>query len=209
MTRNTDKNRRTVGENPAWRRIGRLALCCLLVLPLAASAASEWGVAELMRQLARHPGGRATFVEKKYLAVLDQPVESSGELFFTPPARMEKRTLKPKPELLVLDGDRLTVERGKQKYTLSLAQYPEIAAFVDSIRGTLAGDLLALQSQYHVSLAGDPARWTLTLLPADPKMAAVVLRISVSGARDSVRSIEIRQADGDRSVMTIDEGAAR
>jgi hypothetical protein len=30
-----------------------------------------------------------------------------------------------------------------------------------------------------------------------------VLRVDVTGARDRVRSIEIRQADGDRSLMTI------
>jgi outer membrane lipoprotein-sorting protein len=192
-----------------WRWLGLAATCVLLALPEAAAAASAWSVGDLMRQLAQHPGGRATFIERKYLAVLDRPVESSGELSFVPPARMEKRTLKPKPELLVLDGDNLTVERGKQKYTLSLTQYPEVAAFVDSVRATLAGDLRALQSQYRVELDGDLQSWTLTLLPSDTKMAAVVLRIRVSGSRDEVRSIEILQADGDRSVMTITKVLAR
>ena len=37
--------------------------------------------------------GKATFVEKKYLAMLDQPLESSGELSFTAD-RLEKRTVK-------------------------------------------------------------------------------------------------------------------
>ena len=48
------------------------------------------------------------------------------------------------------------------------------------------------------------------LLPSDTRLAALVLRIDVTGTRDRVRSIEILQADGDRSLMTVERitGAA-
>jgi outer membrane lipoprotein-sorting protein len=209
MTNNAEMSRSVDGRRIHWRQIALGVTLGLFALPSAAQVAGQWSVGELMRQLALHPGGRATFVERKYLAILDQPVESSGELLFIPPARMEKRTLKPKPELLLLDGDSLTMERGRQKSTLSLSQYPEVAPFVESIRGTLAGDLRALQSQYRVDLDGEPARWQLTLLPSDTKIAAVILRIRIAGAQDEVRSIEILQTDGDRSVMTISKAVAR
>ena len=81
----------------------------------------------------------------------------------------------------MLDGDVLVVERGKQKYTLQLQQYPEITAIVGSIRGTLAGDLTALERQYRVDLQA-PRTWTLTLLPSDARIAAIVQRIQISGA---------------------------
>jgi hypothetical protein len=198
-----------VQVNADMRRAGVASVLALLAFAVHAAAGQAWGVAELMQRLAHHPGGRALFVERKYLAVLDRPVESSGELLFTPPSHMEKRTLKPKPELLVLEGDNLTVERDKRRYTLALSQYPEVGAFVDSIRATLAGDLAALHKAYRVELDGDAARWTLTLLPSDTKMAAVVLRIRIAGREDEVRSIEILQADGDRSLMTIDKAETR
>ena len=118
--------------------------------------AAEWNVARLMQSLAQQQGGRVTFVERKYIAILDRPVESSGELVYLPPARLEKRTLMPKPESLVLDGDVLVVERGRQTYTLQLQQYPEVAAIVDSIRSTLAGDLVALERQYRMELRRHP-----------------------------------------------------
>ena len=156
-----------------------------------------------MESLARHPGGRVAFVETKHIAILDRPVESSGELVYQPPARLEKRTLKPNVESLVLDGDVLIIERGKQKYTLQLQQYPQISAVVGSIRGTLAGDLTALERQYRVDLQGNPERWVLTLLPSDTRIAAIVQRIRISGARDELRQIEMLQADGDSSVMKI------
>jgi len=47
------------------------------------------------------------------------------------------------------------------------------------------------------------AQWTLQLLPANEQIKTVVQRISISGEKGELRSIEILQADGDSSVMTI------
>jgi len=180
-----------------------LVAALLLAGVAAAASAADWGVAQLMQSLAEQRGGRVLFTERKHIAMLDRPVESSGELVYQPPARLEKRTLKPQVESLVLDGDMLIVERGKQKRTLQLAQYPDVAAVVDSIRDTLAGNLKALERQYRVDLQGEPDRWTLTLLPSDTRIAAIVQRIRISGVRDELRQIEMLQADGDSSVMDI------
>ena len=176
----------------------------LLITPQADAATAEWGLAELMQGLAQRGAERALFVEKKYIAILDKPVESSGELRYTPPDRLEKRTLKPKPESVVLERDRLAIERGTFKQSIRLEDYPGIAAFIDTIRGTLAGDRKALERVYRLELHGNQERWTLVMYPSDAGLAAMVLRIDVGGIRDRVRSIEVLQADGDRSVMTVD-----
>lgn len=189
------------------RILAALALSLLALGAQGAATAADWNVSRLMQAFAQQQGGKVVFSEKKYIALLDRPVESSGELVYQPPARLEKRTLKPNVESLVLDRDVLVVERGKQKYTLQLQQYPEITAIVDSIRNTLAGDLEALKRQYRVDLEGDPERWTLTLLPSDARIAAMVQRIRISGTRDELRQIEMLQADGDRSVMQIHRDA--
>lgn len=193
----------------------RRAFTALVVPVLAAfgahgaAMAADWDVATLMRGLAQQRGGKVTFVEKKYIAILDRPVESTGELVYQPPARLEKRTLTPLVEVLVLDRDLLVLERGKQRITMRLQQYPEIGAIVDSIRGTLAGDLAALERQYRVVLEGTHERWLLTLLPSDTQIAALVQRIEISGVRNELRRIEMLQADGDRSVMNIQAPAPR
>ena len=170
----------------------------------AASAHASWGLEQLMQALARNTSARATFTEQKFIALLDKPVLSSGELFYTAPDRLEKRTLKPKPETLVLDHDTVTVERGKRQYTLRVKDYPELGAFVESIRGTLAGDRATLERLFQLNLDGTEARWTLVLRPLDPKMLAVLQRITMQGERAELRSIEIEQADKDRSVMQIE-----
>ena len=62
------------------------------------------------------------------------------------------------------------------RFELRLNDYPAIRAFVESIRGTLAGDLAALRRYYRVELEGTWSDWRLHLLPADQQMAELVLR---------------------------------
>lgn len=175
----------------------------LALVTLSPAAFAAWDLQQLMDSLAQNKSGSATFIETKHIALLDKPIESSGELLYTAPDRLEKRTLKPKPESMVVNGGELLIERGRQKYFLQLQAYPELAAFIDSIRGTLAGDRKALERNYRLSLNGSPERWTLQLLPLDEKMQAVIRRIRIAGVRDQVSSIEITQADGDSSLMVI------
>ncbi|OXJ00403.1 MULTISPECIES: outer membrane lipoprotein carrier protein LolA [Burkholderia] len=180
------------------------AMAALAATPAQpADTAPAWNLDRLMSTLAQHKSGRATFTETKTLSIATQPVESSGELVFVAPDHLEKHTLSPKPEHLVVDGDMLTVERNNRKFTLALARYPELGAFIDSIRATLAGNRFALEQVYKVALAGRGDDWTLTLTPLDSRMLKVVSTITLDGTRDVLRSVAIRQADGDRSVMRL------
>jgi hypothetical protein len=195
-----------VFEGPRMR-IARRALATIALLLAAANpapaAGDGWDLERLMRQLARERAGQAAFTERKHLAILDEPVVSSGELRFRAPDRLEKLTLEPRRESLVLEGDTLTVTRGERRHVLQLADYPQVAAFIDSIRATLAGDRAALERTYALHLSGASERWSLSLLPRDPKMAEVVLRIDIRGSHATLTEIAILQADGDRSVMDI------
>ena len=175
-----------------------MGVCC-------ASVQAAWDVAQLMQGLAQNKSGRASFVETKYIAMLDKPVESSGELLFTAPGRLEKRTFKPKPESVLIENGTLTVERGKRRHVLRLQDYPELVAFTESIRGTLAGDAAALKRIYTLDLEGSQEGWTLNLKPVEPKMQELVQRIRIGGSHADVKSIEIEQADKDRSVMVIEK----
>lgn len=180
-----------------------LLLCSLWAVAPTSHAESTWDLDQLMQSLATSKSGHASFIEKKSIAILDKPVESSGELFYTAPDRLEKRTLKPKAESMVLDKDKFIVEQRGKKHVLSLQSYPEIAAFIDSIRGTLAGDRKALERTYKLSMSGTQQDWDLSLLPLEDKMKKVVTSINISGDDNMLKTIEIKQADGDGSVMII------
>jgi hypothetical protein len=181
----------------------RALLFSAAVAASGGAAAADFTVASLFEQLARERPARAAFTEKKFIALLDRPVESSGELAFTPPDRLEKKTLAPRPESLVIERDTVTLERGARRQTLRLSENPGVAILVESIRRTLAGDLAGLTRAYSVALDGTPARWKLTLRPLDPSLGTMVERVAISGEHARVATVEVFQADGDRSVTTL------
>jgi Outer membrane lipoprotein carrier protein LolA-like len=173
------------------------------MLASAAAPASAPDLDRLMGLLAQRQHGHVSFVEEHFLRVLDRPMESSGELLYDAPDRLEKRTLKPKPETVVLEHGVITAHRGRHTYVLNLSDYPQIVPLIDSIRATLAGDRASLERVFTVTLDGPLEHWTLLLLPSDPAVAKSVKQIRIEGARDAIHSVEIQQADGDRSLLTI------
>lgn len=188
-------------------RMGRLLKGPIALLALSATTwvhAQSWGLPELMQTLAQQKVAKATFTEKKFMAVMEQPLESSGELSYVAPDKLEKRTINPRAETLVLEGDRLVMEMpGRRRNAVSLQAHPEVAPFVESIRGTMAGDLAALQKYYAVDFAGRADAWKLVLVPSQASMRKVMSRIRVEGTHDALTLIVFEQADGDRSEMRI------
>jgi len=181
------------------------AACASAAVAADSSDPAAWDVQRLMRELAQVKTANARFIERRHLAILTAPLESSGTLVYVDPDRLEKHTLRPRPESLVLERNELTVESKErnQRRTLVLQDYPVIWAFVESIRSTLAGDLPTLSRFYQVGLDGGERRWRLSLIPSDPRMRDVVSEIRISGDRSWINAIEMIETGGDRSVMTI------
>jgi hypothetical protein len=180
-----------------------MAMAVLLLM----GAADASDLDRVMGALAQRKQGHVIFTEKKFIALLDKPVESSGELLYVAPDRLQKKTLKPRPEDLVLEGGVVSAQRGKRHYVLDLKQYPQVLPFIESIRATLAGDRAALERVFKVDFAGNFERWTLDLTPLDSKLVKTVKEIHIEGEKDFIHTVEVREADGDRSVMTISAAA--
>jgi hypothetical protein len=176
-----------------------------LVLCLAAQGAfaAEWGLAELMKSLREVKQVKARFVEKKQLAILDKPLESSGTLEYAAGGRLEKRVLKPRQESLVLENDRLTLERGGQRRTMALRDNAVVGTLVESIRATLAGDQATLQKLFRTTLEGQPSKWRLQLVPIESRMLGFVTEVRIAGRGTWVDTVEFVEPQGDHSVMTI------
>ncbi|MBA4261654.1 MAG: acyltransferase [Comamonadaceae bacterium] len=176
----------------------------VLLLVFSAGAQAAYSIDQLMFDLAQHKGGKARFVEKRHIALLDKPVQASGEMTYTPPDRLEKRTLLPKPETVLLDRNTLSLERDTRKQSINLTSRPEAQAFVESIRSILSGNRKALDAHYALQVQGDRSQWTLLLVPSEPGIAALLQRITVTGSASQVRHIEYLLADGDRSEIAIE-----
>ena len=184
----------------------RLAL--LLLLAPAAASAATMTAAELMQMLASVESANARFVETRHSALLKAPLVLQGTLAYRRPDRVVKHVTSPYDERITVEGGRLTLENRSQnrKKTFSVSGAPGLAALIESIRATRAGDLDALQRHFTLEVEGSRERWTLTLKPLDAQVARYVTLLSLSGSETRIGRIAVEEAGGDRSVMEITEG---
>jgi outer membrane lipoprotein-sorting protein len=193
------------------------AHCALLALavaiPMTAASATEasdadWTLATLMASLQQVKSASALFTEHKYVGMLTQPLEASGTLTYVAPNRLEKITGAPATESILLQDDELSGTRSNgDRYSVSLSDHPDIAALVEGVRSTLAGDLPTLQRYYTVASDGTRAGWQLMLTPRDKDVRAKVELIRIVGVDAALQEIDVLEADGDHSEMFVTPAA--
>lgn len=175
----------------------------LLVALLAAAPAVPLAEA-VMAQQAGLPSRSIGFVEEKHLASLTAPLVSRGRLVFIRPAHLEKDTAAPKPERLVIDGDRLTIaEDSAAPRTVALDEHPVLRAIADTLRAALLGDLATLRRLYAIEEQGSRQEWRLMLMPRAPALRRALARVTLDGDGADLRQIVIQQENGDTDRLTL------
>jgi outer membrane lipoprotein-sorting protein len=194
------------------RTLALLILPAALLLPHRLHAAetkpaAPWTLEMLAARLAKTHHVEAKFEETVFSTLLTEPVQATGVLGFTPPARLEKHVIRPRDELFIADGDKIfTVNNSTgETRTLSLDDHPALRSFVEAFRSMLAGDVTRLRKYFQVELTGSVKQWILRAEPLDLGMKEHVRMIYFDGAAGRLDKIEIQSAKGDRSVMVIDE----
>jgi hypothetical protein len=183
-----------------------IAACCLPAFAAddASKTAVAWDLKQLMSELSQIKTAKALTRGAQILKRAQGAARVLRHALYTAPSRLEKITSTAEAGKPGSRAGQTHHRTGRgQRRTLTLQDYPEIWAFVESIRATLAGDLETLSRFYQTSLEGDAERWQLALQPNEQKMRAMVSLIKISGHKNWVDSIEIQEADGDHSLMTV------
>jgi hypothetical protein len=181
-----------------------VVVLCAAIHPATAQHAGDWNLAALMAAMRQVRSSTGRFVEMRYLHLLNQPQQSSGQLLYVAPNYLQKTTTEPTPSRLTISGDRLTVEQqGQPTRAIAKQDYSEVGTLADSTRAVLAGDLAALTRSFSTTFAGGREGWTLTLEPRDTKLREIVTFIRIQGQRDAIRDVLTQQADGDRTDMAV------
>src|SRR5512138_2290844 len=120
------------------------ALLAVLCLALPAGGApqsdSPATLEALMRGMAGASGVEAHFREEKRLALLSEPVESRGTLYFVPPNRLSRETSEPSRSRLVIDGDRVSFDDAAGGNTVDLSASPIAREYVANFVVLFNGD---------------------------------------------------------------------
>jgi hypothetical protein len=184
-------------------RILMVSFCAWLLGSAAVAAPAMDALDQLMTRLRQHQHRRVSFTEVHVSSLLDRPLTSSGELFYDAPDRLEKRTMKPRPERMVLENGQLSFERRHKEYHVALADFPQAAPYIEGIRATLAGDRPALERAFRITFDDSGGQWTLGLTPLDAHVATEVAAVRIDGSSDVIKTVTVQLVNGDRSITTL------
>lgn len=165
--------------------------------------ANEIDMPTLMQLFAVNKNIKTEFVERKFVRILDTPVESSGELIFIAPAHLEKNTKSPRAESMMIDGNKVSIERGSFKRSMALDDLADMASLVQSLTATFRGDQAGIEQYFSWVLTGTLKKWQLVLKPKSIKLFVRIREISLKGENDFVQTVETTLTDGDSSLMTL------
>lgn len=186
------------------RLIDRRALLLVVLATLAAPAWPAFDLPALALLLAQRKGGEARFTEERFVSGFDGPLRASGILSFSAPDRFARHTLEPLVESMSVEGNTITLKRSGRSRQMAMDAVPELSALIEAVRGTLTGNAVTLDRHFKVSVEGNAARWGLTLVPRDARLATQVRELQIVGLGSDVRSVALSLAGGDRSVMSIE-----
>lgn len=159
----------------------------------------------LMQKLSEVRAAGGKFTERKFISILDEPMILKGTVRYRAPDYVRKEYHDPDSESYEVRGNNLTIEYpdGRRR-DLSIDEHPVLRAFVESYRGTLAGDLERLRRYFELELSGPMEAWQLRLTPRNLELAEYLGAVVMRGRKGTVTSVETLEANGDRSVMTLE-----
>ncbi len=167
---------------------------------------AEIGLDQLIKRLAQANLDKRTFKETYYSHMLTTPSKKEGILIFQPPDRLEKHIRIPMEESFIANGNTLLYENPSREisHTLSLQEYPALSTLINGLRALFNGDPEQLQQVFSTSISGSPESWVLDLSPKISNDEEGVDCIRLTGEWNDLRTLEIHETNGDRSILSLD-----
>jgi hypothetical protein len=166
---------------------------------------------ELLARFAAMSGLSAKFREEKHMALLAAPLVNEGVLYFAPKGRLARHITAPAPATVLIDEGSLRYADAGGSETMSLDQNPVLRLFVESFVKIFAGDRVALERMYSLSLTSLPAgadgvpRWSLGLKPRVAPMTQIIDRIEITGHDVTLETMRVIEIGGDETVTSFSE----
>lgn len=184
----------------AWRAA---LLLLLATLPWTARA---FGLAELEAQLRATPVVRGQFVQQKFLRSLPQPLTSRGDFTLAAGKGLLWRLRTPIAQDLRIDASGIS-RRDESGAWQALPQQTGSGRENRLFLSVLAGDTQGLQENFDLALTGEANAWQLMLTPRSALLRQIFDNIQINGGK-LVDRIELRETQGDRSVLQMTDAAA-
>jgi outer membrane lipoprotein-sorting protein len=149
---------------------------------------------------------RGKFVLRKFLSDIPAPLEANGEFVFIRDTGLYWNTLQPFASVFVLTSKAMTQrDEGGKALTVDAREQPAVHAAAQIFVALFAVDVVALNADFNLFGMKTDKGWQLGLRPKNAALNAVFTEAIVSGA-GQVEQVELRDAQGDRTVIQIHDG---
>ena len=194
-----------------------LLLALVLLLPCAARAAAPAAMGPeitagenddawrpLFTALAGQGGVHSTFTENRWFSVKKEPVVLHGELRHSDAHGLSLHYTQPEEQVMLVDAKGLLM-RNAEGRTRSLAADPRAPRIDSALLPVLRFDLPALLKLFSLHAARDGEDWRLDFVPRTPELARHLSTLTVEGAGERVRRLELRRTAKQRVEVLIEK----
>lgn len=183
-----------------------LLRAALLALALPSWSAQAFELADLQAQLRAAPVVRGHFVQQKFLRSLPQPLTSRGDFTLAAGKGLLWLLRTPVAQDLRIDARGIS-RRGDDGKWQALPQRADASHENQLFLSVLAGDTSGLRENFDLALSGTAQAWRLVLTPRSALLRQIFDGIRIDGAA-LVQRIELRETQGDRTVLQMQDAAA-
>ena len=149
------------------------------------------------------PPDRVAFREERHNQLLKEPLLLTGYLEYLGVGRLRKVVETPFQESLLIEADRIEVERDGKTRKLRVSRSKTMRAMLGGIEAVLAGQSAKLEAVFAYELSGTESSWSLQLEPLSRKIAKQLSGLLIKGDDKSVLSIRFDLKGGEWHQMDI------
>jgi outer membrane lipoprotein-sorting protein len=190
---------------------GFLCLALALVARAADPFAHPASGARLLETTLSRPAARLAqartlaggFRQSRYLRELPKPLIASGEFVFARDLGVYWHTAVPFDSVIVLNDAGMTqIDEGAPALRMSADEQPAVRLVGNLFAALFTLDVTRLNQDFELYDATEGKRWTLGLKPRAPALASVIRQVVVAGS-DDVETVELTDAQGDRTLIEL------
>lgn len=196
--------------------LGLLVLLCLTPRPgrdpSAASDPASGRKAEVLERIQDASRGivsiESRFVQESRSSMLEEPFRSRGRFEYRAPDRLLWEVASPERFGFSVDGDRMTTWRGGGEAREGAPPGAEagIRQFARQLFAWVRADFAWLEERFAISVESEsPVVLLLEPLSGETAERLDRIRVTFAGDLDHVETIEIREAGGDRTIITFED----
>lgn len=181
----------------------------LLIISLVSTSvtAAELTLPTLTAQLAQQAQQRTQFTQLKTVAGLSRPLRAFGEVLVVPGQGVLYSLKKPLPARYGIGRDKLILEEAGQQRLLQVSEAPWLRTLGRLLHSVLAGELSALEQDFHCELSSVPGGWQLILTPLHEPLTLALEQVQLTGSAH-IDNVQIRDRNGDRTELQFQPAAS-